>query len=79
MEQKAYHLQTPEDALEALGSSPKGLDQKEVQRRLEQYGKKQADRGGKDPHLEAVSGTVEGSYDHHSHCGGSGLCFDPPV
>lgn len=40
MEQKAYHLQTPEDALEALGSSPKGLDQKEVQRRLEQYGKK---------------------------------------
>ena len=49
MEQKAYHLQTPEDALEALGSSPKGLDQKEVQRRLEQYGKNKLTEAAKPP------------------------------
>ena len=49
MEQKAYHLQTPEDALEALGSSPKGLDQKEVQRRLEQYGKNKLTEAAKTP------------------------------
>ena len=59
MEQKAYHLQTPEDALEALGSSPKGLDQKEVQRRLEQYGKNKLTEAAKTPAWKRFLGQLK--------------------